>query len=286
LEPHIFQTLFSELREAYGECGAIFTDGSKIDGRVGCACSYRRKTISRRLPDGCSIFTAELQAILLALLAVKESHRKKFIICSDSKSALQALNKMKMNIPLVSKSLKLLWELRARQVDITFVWIPSHVGIGGNEAADREAKKALQKEVTGTSIPYTDLKPSIASASYREWQARWETESYNKLYRIHDKVTQRSTCRGTSRKKDVILTRLKIGHTYLTHSFILKGEEPPQCIGCNCSLTVEHLLIHCVEFRDIRRRYFSVPSLKMLFQTVDAEAIYRFVGEIGLLDKC
>ena len=61
-----------------------------VDEKVGCACSYRRKTISRRLPDGCSIFTAELQAILLALLAVKESRRKKIIICSDSKSTLQA----------------------------------------------------------------------------------------------------------------------------------------------------------------------------------------------------
>ena len=286
LEPHIFRTLFNELREAYGECGAIFTDGSKIDEKVGCACSYRRKTISRRLPDGCSIFTAELQAILLALLAVKESRKKKFIICSDSKSALQALNKMKVNIPLVSKSLKLLQELRARQVDITFVWVPSHVGIGGNEAADREAKKALQKEVTATSIPYTDLKHSIASASYREWQARWETESYNKLFNIHNKVTQQSTCRGSTRHQDTILTRLKIGHTYLTHSFILRGEEPPQCIGCNCSLTVEHLLIHCVDFQDIRRKYFSVPGLKVLFQTVDAEVICRFVGEIGLLTKC
>ena len=52
---------------------------------------------------------------------------------------------MKVNILLVSKSLKLIRELRARQVDITFVWVPSHVGIGGNEAADREAKKSLTK---------------------------------------------------------------------------------------------------------------------------------------------
>jgi hypothetical protein len=108
LDPHTFQTLFRVLQDDYGDCGTIYTDGSKMDGRVACACWYRNKAISRRLPDGCSIFTAELHAILLALLAVKESSRKKFIICSDSKSALQALNRMKVDIPLVSKCLKLL----------------------------------------------------------------------------------------------------------------------------------------------------------------------------------
>jgi ribonuclease HI len=285
LDPHTFQTLFRELQDDYGDCGTIYTDGSKMDGRVACACWYRNKAISRRLPDGCSIFTAELHAILLALLAVKESSRKKFIICSDSKSALQALNRMKVDIPLVSKCLKLLWGLRTGATDITFVWVPSHVGIWGNEAADREAKKALNKVITKTFICYTDLKPCIAEVSYREWQTRWETEINNKLVQIKEKVKSQSTCRGSTRRKDVLITRLKIGHTYFTHSFLLKGQEPPRCIGCDCSLTVEHFLLHCPDFSDIRAKYFNVYSLKLLFEIVDPDRIYRYVNELGLLSK-
>lgn len=41
---------------------------------------------------------------------------------------------------------------------IYFCWLPSHVGIKGNEKADSAAKAALSKEITSCFIPYTDLR--------------------------------------------------------------------------------------------------------------------------------
>ena len=60
-----------------------------------------------------------------------------------------------------------------------------------------------------------------------------------------------------------ILCRLRIGHVaYLTHRHLLCGDPPPVCVGCQERLSVEHILIHCVEYIDIRHLYFNVNTVR------------------------
>ena len=68
----------------------------------------------------------------------------------------------------------------------------------------------------------------------------------------------------------------------LTHEFLLKEEPPPECIPCNCPLTIKHLLIERVDFNDVRQRFYQVPSLQDLFKTVKAEVILEFLKAAAL----
>ena len=51
--------------------------------------------------DHCSIYSAELQAILFALKQAYQSQESKFMIFSESLSAWQALEKLKTDHPLL-----------------------------------------------------------------------------------------------------------------------------------------------------------------------------------------
>ena len=47
------------------------------------------------------------------------------------------------------------------------------------------------------------------------------------------------------------------------------------------ALTVKHILIECVDFMEVRQKYFNVPDLKTLFKDVDPSQIFAFLKEIG-----
>ena len=65
----------------------------------------------------------------------------------------------------------------------------------------------------------------------------------------------------------------RIGHTFYTHSYILKGEDRPQCVNCDEDITVKHILLDCVDFSDQRPRFYSSSNLKHLFTQVPGHQI-------------
>ena len=86
-------------------------------------------------------------------------------------------------------------------------------------------------------------------------------------------------------RKEVVLTRLRIGHSYATHSYLLKGEEQPMCIPCDAPFTIKHALLYCVDFENKRNRYYRVSTLKELFESVEISNSFLYLKAIGLYTK-
>ena len=57
------------------------------------------------------------------------------------------------------------------------------------------------------------------------------------------------------------------------------------CIGCDKRLTIEHILLTCSDFIEIRESHFTAKSLRMLFQDILPEKIVNFLKEINIFGK-
>jgi len=70
-----------------------------------------------------------------------------------------------------------------------------------------------------------DMYPRITKLIFDEWQEVWNCCAGNKLHAVRPTVGdyKQKTC--LSRRDSVLLNRLRIGHTRLTHSFLLSGDQ-------------------------------------------------------------
>ena len=114
---------------------------------------------------------------------------------------------------------------------------------------------------------------------------RWDDIEGNKLKEIVPDLAEHSQLKCANRRDEVVLTRLRIGHSRLAHSHLLEGEPAPICIGCDAPFTVKHILLDCVDFADTRRYFYECENLFDLFRRVPKEKILGFIQEIGLYHR-
>ena len=96
-----------------------------------------------------------------------------------------------MDNPSILKLLLKLHQLSCTHKTIHLCWIPSHICIRGN-----------------------DLKPHINYFILNKWQERWSSCPDNKLFNIKPILGEWPSGFRNSHKEEVILSRLRIGHTY------------------------------------------------------------------------
>ena len=72
----------------------------------------------------------------------------------------------------------------------------------------------------------------------KEWQEIWNCCDGNKLHAINPTVGVTKQNDSRSRRDAVILNRLQIGHTRVTHAHLL-GDDEAFCATCYTSLTVK-----------------------------------------------
>ncbi|CAD6221985.1 GSCOCG00011688001-RA-CDS, partial [Cotesia congregata] len=125
-----------------------YTDGSAINNRTGYAIVSDSTTlVAQRTHDHNSVFTCEARAILHALeLIINRQDTTNSTIYSDSMSCLKAIENLATANPVIQTIHKTLDQLKTLNKSVTFVWIPAHIGIQGNELADQAAKAATNAE--------------------------------------------------------------------------------------------------------------------------------------------
>ena len=222
----------------------------------------------------------------MALDMVHQSADRQLLFLSDSLSCLQSLKNRALSHPLIADILCRVHILSSRGTQVAFMWVPSHVGLAGNSAADIAARAALLPPISNIPVPSSDFCFLIRSHSLKQWQESWNSETLNKLHAIEPKVNVFKLHR-LPRRDEIIIYRLRIGHSFLTHGHLLRGETCPRCSACDIALTVEHILLHCVSFAIARDHSFktTVTTLSDLFSKVSSRSIIEFIKKTGLYRK-
>ena len=287
--PSQYIQVFLEMTADLDTHGTIYTDGSKTDEGVACAAVFPQqgKNCHVSLPNECSVYTAELYGLVLGLQIVESSAKGRYLIGSDSLSALEAIHSKNLSNPLLISFFARYNELNTAGYEVLLAWIPGHVGICGNEMADRLAREAVKNRPINMKVPYSDLKRKVSSYVFSTWEEDWLVEGLsgpaeNKLHVIRPDLKVSIPSATKNRKEETVLCRLHVGHTYFTHSFLLKGEDPPMCIGCNAQWSVRHILLDCWDLYDVRRRHYTADNIKQLFRDVPPDKIFSFLREVHL----
>ena len=260
-----------------------FSDGSLgTDGTAGAAFVCVDDVELWRLPTGVSILQAELVAILKALRHARQSPARSIVIHSDSLSALLLLESgnMKDNVFLVSSILHESAFLVSQGKGVHLHWVPSHVGIRGNERADHEAcRSRLLPHVTFPIAPSMSCIKRMASKAAllltrRGHAALLEQGSQSvSWYATATRLQPISLPASTPNTVITRLRRLRLGFPCFSQ---INGLDNPPCEHCLEATTdpLLHYLLACPATTGVRRAPPNYIQDEDMAVQAAAEAIY------------
>ncbi|GFU75372.1 uncharacterized protein TNCV_2941271 [Trichonephila clavipes] len=187
-----------------------YTDGSKIDGRVGFAFVVFRSGVESenfqfRIRDECTVFVAELLCLNFAVKWITEQNSviSEYLICTDSLSSLDSLKCISSSNNTIVEIQKQLKSLRDKNISIDFAFVRGHTAVVGNERADWLAKAATKRKI--------DIDVNIPKSFYKKITNEGMMKSWNQEYLISNK--------GSITKKffPTINKRLSCHHFYTNY---------------------------------------------------------------------
>nr|XP_050046359.1 uncharacterized protein LOC126543273 [Dermacentor andersoni] len=222
----------------------IFTDGSVLpsNGSAAAACIVPATgtTLQCHLPFAANSTAAELACLHLAADFLAE-HPPQVPVAnfSDSRPALQGLLQPDRAGVTVILLLAKLFAIQRSGIPLSLHWLPSHVGIAGNEEADAAAKAAHNAPVAVTT--------GVAASDYtRHRLLKLLTTDHPDARVANAKPPQPLPEKGLTRGEQVLLLRLSTGSVWpAARKFRVGRIGSPACRRCDSPEILEHLLCHC-----------------------------------------
>jgi ribonuclease HI len=300
-DPHVIAAMARDKIEGqYRDCIKIFTDASRLEtGVVGIGCLVMQSPLNPereqclRITDNVTVYAGELSAIGLAFQWIKTLSSytgcTKFAIFTDSLSSVQsfvtghsASRQDLMNAILDS--------INGTDNETTLVWVPSHVGILGNERADRLAAKGTELGATfyDVGIGLQDAYSAVDRYIEKLWQSQWENGQTGSAYRaLEPKVTRPLQLVYKSRALETMAHRLRLGSVWLNACLFKIGcHDTGLCDVCQVNETIDHHLLVCPtelsravrELCDqlrIEKNLGAVLSNIAVLETIHRESVHR-----------
>ena len=238
----------------------------------------------------CSSYIAELKAIDSALTSIEEKianlpTNSSIWIFTDSESTIKRLQggPGAQTTKLADRVWMLLSHV-SESHNTTLQWIPGHMDIEGNEAADRVAKEASHLEQKDIALDFLTIKSAVKRHFKQRWRAM--VVAQEGIYSDALKSKLPATPSHISRKEEVTIHQLRTEKSPLVRScwarYANKPEEKRLCPnGCNAKEDVKHLFWDCPLYSAQRLKHFGTiyPEKDILFENPDN--ILKFLRDTG-----
>jgi len=307
VQPNLAKIIVEEhINKNYADHTQIYTDGSKDPDRnlTGAAAVVTvngqvHHVLSYKLNHLLSILTCELIAIRQALIWISKqtNGNKNYTILSDSLSSIQAIQSgtSKARPDLIEQVRTILTVIEAKGISVTLTWLPSHVGVIGNERADTAAKKASQSGHTFPMAPHVhELYAYIKDRVKIKFQRIWSHYNVDNG-RLPSDLPSKIQIYSNNPRHDKIITRLKLRGSLLD----LNSKTGKKCEPCQELENFEHIFFKCKkhspQINDLESSLFQLGASNITrdflmdppkpIATEVRKVMMEFVEKIGYIGK-
>ena len=227
----------------------IYTNGSTNTNQEGGGAGVYAEDnegnvmLRKAFPAGAlsSSYSAEAVAMLQAVRWIEEAMPLSCLICTDSMSLVDAIDKNNWKDP--DECLKQIKTTISRlTTHITLLWIPSHCGIPGNDEADELAKQGSDMPQDNVGVSHKSVKAKILA---RKWEIKHPRAKEMYGERRGPKMEVEKVWPRSVRS---LYGRLRTEHSMdlAYYRYKLDKEEDPYCTACGEEYeTTRHLLCSC-----------------------------------------
>jgi CO dehydrogenase/acetyl-CoA synthase beta subunit len=121
------------------------------------------------------VFSTE-QSVIIEAIQSEKNNRHEIVIITDSLSTIMAAENRTPIKNCKAQTIRKMLDHEGPR--ITFLWLPSHVGIPGNEKVDQAVKEALDEDISTTEryLP-DDLKKWLTEEDFKKREKRWKNRN-------------------------------------------------------------------------------------------------------------